>query len=234
MFESLLTSLSNNMMLSQAVLLPAELSVNQLLQHDGAALKTIAADSGCLVCIEVNDFTPLYVRLLDSGVSFSFDNAATADVIMRGSLTDFIALAKADNKANQLINSGIDMDGDTELSIRLTKVVQNLDIDWEALIQPLTGSMMAHHIGQRVRNLMKWHKSTGDSYQMAAKDYLEDEAQLVTPEPLLAEFADQVDELRLASDRLQARLDVLAAKRAIKSQQTRQQDGQCDSPADPS
>ena len=234
MFESLLTSLNSNMMLSQAVLVPLELSVNQLLHYDGAALKTIAADSGRLVCVEIDDFTPVYVRLLDNGVSFSFSNEAAADVIMRGSLVDFAALAKADNKANQLINSGIDMDGDTELSIRLTKVVQNLDIDWEALIQPLTGSLMAHQIGKGVRNLMKWRKSTSASYQMAAKDYLEDEAQLVTPEPLLAEFADQVDELRLASDRLQARLDVLAAKRAIKSQQTRQQDGQCDSPADPS
>ena len=234
MFESLLTSLNSNMMLPQAVLVPLELSVNQLLQHDGAALKTIAADSGRLVCVEIDDFTPVYVRLLDNGVSFSFSNEAAADVIMRGSLVDFAALAKADNKANQLINSGIDMDGDTELSIRLTKVVQNLDIDWEALIQPLTGSLMAHQIGKGVRNLMKWRKSTGASYQMAPKDYLEDEAQLVTPEPLLAEFADQVDELRFASDRLQARLNAVAAKRAANAQPTRQQEDHPDTPADPS
>lgn len=234
MFESLLTSLNSNMMLSQAILVPLELSANQLLHYDGAALKTIAADSGRLVCVEIDDFTPVYVRLLDNGVSFSFSNEAAADVIMRGSLVDFAALAKADNKANQLINSGIDMDGDTELSIRLTKVVQNLDIDWEALIQPLTGSLMAHQIGKGVRNLMKWRKSTGASYQMAAKDYLEDEAQLVTPEPLLAEFADQVDELRFASDRLQARLNAVAAERAANAQPTRQQEDQPDTPADPS
>lgn len=234
MFTSLLTSLNNHMMLSQAVLVPLELSVNQLLQYDGAALQTIAADSGRLIAVEIDHLTPVYIRLLDSGISFSLHNEAAADVIMRGSLADFAALAKADNKANQLINSGIDMDGDTELSIRLTKMVQSLDIDWEALIQPLAGSLMAHQIGKGVRSLMKWSQSTGASYQMASKDYLEDEAQLITPEPLLAEFADQVDELRLASDRLQARLNVITTQRAANAQTTRQQEDRPDAPADPS
>ena len=41
-------------------------------------------------------------------------------------------------KTHELINSDIDMDGDTELALYLTRTVQALDIDWEAAIQPLT------------------------------------------------------------------------------------------------
>jgi len=206
MLSSLLTQLVANPMLAQAALVPLETSVNSLLRHDPAAVRAIAAHAGRLVCIEVDAFPPLYVRLLDNGVAFSLSNDASADVIMRGSLADFKALARADNKANQLINSDIDMDGDTELSIALTKVVQQLDIDWEALIQPLTGGLLAHQLGKSVRGLFRWGKTTSATYAVAGKDYLEDEAQLVTPGPLLAGFASEVDELRLASDRLAARI----------------------------
>ena len=220
MFQSLISSLVNDAMLSQAILIPAETAVNQLLQHDGAALNAIAAESGRLVCVEVDTLTPVYVRLLDHGIGLSFSNEARPDVIMRGSIADFAALAKSDNKANQLINSGIDMDGDTELSITLTKVVQKLDIDWEAVIEPFTGSLLAHQIGKGVRGLMKWGKTTGATYSVAAKDYLEDEAQLVTPEPLLDEFANQIDDLRLATDRLQAGIDALIEQRNRQQQST--------------
>lgn len=209
MFVNLLNSLVSNSMLSQAVCVPAETAINHLLSHDPAALKAIQAQAGRLVCVEVDELTPVYIRLLDSGIALSLHNEARPDVIMRGSLPDFLSMANADNKANQLINSAIDMDGDTELSIALTKVAQQLDIDWEALIEPLTGGLVAHQLGKSVRGLIKWSHSTGSTYKVATKEYLEDEAQLVTPEPLLSEFADQIDQLRFASDRLQARLERL-------------------------
>lgn len=212
LLQALASQLANHATLSHSLLIPLEASVNQLLKQDPVALQHIAAEAGRLVCIKVNDIQPLYIRLLDQGVAFSFRNEARPDVIMRGSLADFKALARAGDKANQLINSAIDMDGDSELSIRLTRLVQQLDIDWEALIQPLTGSLLAHQLGKSVRGLFRWGKSSASTYRVAAKDYLEDEAQLVTPQPLLDQFADEVDELRFASDRLQARLDQLQAR----------------------
>lgn len=214
MLSSLLSNLAGNTMLSQAVCIPAETAVNHLISHDPGALKAIQAHAGRLVCIEVSDLTPLYIRLLDSGIELSLHNEAQPDVTMRGSLADFLSMAKADDKANQLINSAIDMDGDTELSIALTKIAQQLDIDWEALIEPATGSLIAHQVGKNVRNLIKWGHASGKTFQVATKDYLEDEVQLVTPEPLISEFADQVDQLRFSTDRLKARIDRLQQQRA--------------------
>lgn len=206
---SLITRLGNNPTLLQGVLVPLEASINQLLQQDPATLQVFADHAGRLLCVQIDGFSTVYLRLSNHGVSLSLHNEAQPDVTMSGRLSDFIALAKADDKANQLINSAIDMDGDTELSITLTKVLQQLDIDWEALIQPLTGSLLAHQLGKGFRGLMKWGRSTSTTYTVAAKEYLEDEAQVVTPEPQLSEFASQVDELRLATDRLQARITFL-------------------------
>jgi ubiquinone biosynthesis protein UbiJ len=195
----------------QAFCIPAEAAINHVLRYDPAALRQLGRSQGRLLAIVIDGAIPLRVRVLDNGISLSAGNnaEANADATLSGSLSDFLALAKADDKANTLINSAIDMDGDSEFAIGLTRVAQQLDIDWEAVIEPATGSLLAHQLGKGLRGLLKWGKSTGATYRVAVKDYLEDEAQLVTPKPLIAQFADDVDDLKLATDRLAARIERL-------------------------
>jgi ubiquinone biosynthesis protein UbiJ len=195
----------------QAFCIPAEAAINHVLRYDPAALRQLGRSQGRLLAIVIDGAIPLRVRVLDNGISLSAGNnaEANADATLSGSLSDFLALAKAGDKANTLINSAIDMDGDSEFAIGLTRVAQQLDIDWEAVIEPATGSLLAHQLGKGLRGLLKWGKSTGATYRVAVKDYLEDEAQLVTPKPLIAQFADDVDDLKLATDRLAARIERL-------------------------
>lgn len=193
----------------QALCVPAEAAVNHVLRYDPAALNALARSQGRLLALNIEGVSPLFVRILDNGIGLSFSNEAVADATLTGAVRDFLALARADDKANTLINSAIDMDGDSEFAIALTRVAQNLDIDWEALITPATGGLLAHQIGKGLRGLLNWGRTTGSTYKTAVKDYLEDEAQLVTPEPLIRQFADDVDDLKLATDRLAARIDRL-------------------------
>ena len=62
--------------------------------------------------------------------------------------------------------------------------------------------------------MLSWGKSTSATYRTAVKEYLEDEVEAVTPAPLMRHFADEVDELKLATDRLSARIDRLSARQA--------------------
>lgn len=193
----------------QALCVPAEAAVNHVLRYDPAALNALTRSQGRLLALNIEGVSPLFVRILDNGIGLSFSNEAVADATLTGAVRDFLALARADDKANTLINSAIDMDGDSEFAIALTRVAQNLDIDWEALITPATGGLLAHQIGKGLRGLLNWGRTTGSTYKTAVKEYLEDEAQLVTPEPLIRQFADDVDDLKLATDRLAARIDRL-------------------------
>ena len=202
--------------LLQAFCIPAEAAINHVLRYDPVALRQLGRSQGRLLAIVIDGAIPVRVRVLDNGISLSAGNnyeetsaEASADATLSGSLSDFLALARADDKANTLINSAIDMDGDSEFAIGLTRVAQQLDIDWEAVIEPATGSLLAHQLGKGLRGLLKWGKSTAATYRVAVKDYLEDEAQLVTPKQLIAQFADDVDDLKLATDRLAARIERL-------------------------
>lgn len=192
--------------LSQALCLPVEVLLNQVIKQDPAALLRLAKHEGRMMGIIITGMTQINVRITREGLNLSMTPDIDSDVVLRGSTADFIKLVQASDKANELINSNIDMDGDTELALSITRVVQTLDIDWEALIQPVTGGVLAHQIGKGVRGLFKWDKDTSQTYRRAGKEYLEDEVQLVTPAPLLDQFNADVDQLRLSADRLEARI----------------------------
>lgn len=200
-------------MLSQALCLPVEALLNQVLKQDSAALQRLAKHEGQMLGIVVTGMAQVNVRITRDGLNLSMTPDIVTDVVLSGSTADFIKLARATDKANELINSNIDMDGDTELALAVTRVVQNLDIDWESLIQPLTGGVLAHQIGKGLRGLLKWGKDTSNTYRRAGKEYLEDEVQLVAPAPLLDQFSADVDQLRLSADRLEARIARLENKK---------------------
>jgi len=192
--------------LGQALCLPAEALINRVLKQDPQAMSRLARQEGRLLSVDIETLGRFNVRVQRDGITLSTTADADAEVTLRGTTSDFIALARAEDKANSLINSAIDIDGDTELALTLTRTLQTLDIDWEALIQPLTGSLLAHQIGKGLRGLLRWSKDTGSTYRTAGKEYLEDEIRVVTPAPLLNNFARDVDTLRLATDRLEARI----------------------------
>jgi ubiquinone biosynthesis protein UbiJ len=192
--------------LTQALCLPVETLINRALREDPATLTRLAKQEGRLLAVEVSNLGRVNVRLLRDGIALSMTRDSDAEVVLSGTASDFLGLARADDKAHELINSQIDMQGDTELALFLTRTLDKLDIDWEAAIQPLTGSLLAHQVGKGIRGLLKWRTSTGNTYRTAAKEYLEDELNLVTPQPLLDRFAEETDQLRLRADRLAARI----------------------------
>lgn len=197
--------------LVQSLCLALESTINAVLRHDPALLQQMAQQNGRIVGIQVAGYLTVYLRLSDSGLGLipELSDDHQPDVLMIGTLSDFLQLAQAKDKANQLINSHIELQGDSELAIFLTQLMQTLDIDWEALISPLTGGLVAHQMGQTVRGFLRWGQQTWRTQRMAIKDFVEDEAQLVTPKPLLDDFATAVDDIRLATDRLSARIQQL-------------------------
>ena len=201
------------LMLSQALCLPWETALNFALRHDPATLVALAPHSGKLVCVRLQGFGDVHVRLLADGVSLSVSNEAAPDVILAGRSADFLPIALAGDKASALMASPVVMEGDTRLATALSHIASALDIDWEAMAAPLTGGLVAHQLGQGLRGLMQWGQQTSATMMKASSDYVQDEVQWVTSAPLLERFARDVDQLRLRADRLSARIERLEQAR---------------------
>lgn len=197
--------------LQQLAILPIEQSINHALRYAPSTLAALEPFQGQLLAVHINSLGSCYVRFIPEGLNISHENLAEPQASMSGSLSDFLLLAQAENKANSLINSAIEISGDSDLPIKLARIVETLDIDWEALISPATGGLLAHSIGKGFRFLSKLGQQQQHNLAINSKQYAEDERQWLAGQHDIEHFSAAVDSIKLATDRLQARLERLIA-----------------------
>lgn len=183
-----------------------ETSINKLLQYDPALLTALEKFIGKRIRIQSDDWLILVISIQAHGLQLSLRDEDPCDSTIFGSISELIAVALATDKADGLMNGDLDLSGNSALVLDLAKIVQQLDIDWEALISPVTGGILAHQIGKGFRSLVKWGRDSSQTLGTSSKEYLEDEIQLLVPKPLSEHFSQQVADLRLATDRAEARL----------------------------
>lgn len=200
--------------LTQALLIPAEHTLHHMLRHAPLTRRKLQAHQGRVMAMDVADYGRISVRFLPDGPELGLsqpqdDTAPDAEVTLRGSLNAFLTLARADDKVSVLMKSDIEIDGDTDFALSVTRILQAADMDWESFITPLTGGLLAHQIGRGVRRFLRWGERTSDTLQQAGRDYLQDESEVIAAPLLQQEFSHNVDQLRLACDRLEARISQL-------------------------
>ena len=147
------------------------------------------------------------VTIQANGFHLSLQDEELCDTSIFGSVTELLEVALASDKADALMNGNIDISGSSALVLDLAKIIQQMDIDWEAMLSPVTGGMVAHQIGKGLRSLVKWGKDSKKTLTASSKEYLEDEIQMLVPKPLAEHFSQQVADLRLATDRAEARFE---------------------------
>jgi ubiquinone biosynthesis protein UbiJ len=183
-----------------------ESSLNALLKHDPALLQALARFEGKRLRIQSDDWLILVVTIHAHGFHLSLCDEDECNTTIFGSIGELLTVALADDKADALMNGNVDISGSSALVLDLAKIVQQLDIDWEALISPLTGGLIAHEVGKGFRSLIQWGKDSSQTFTTNTKTYLEDE-QLIVSKPIAEDFSEQVSDLRLATDRAEARLE---------------------------
>lgn len=116
------------------------------------------------------------------------------------------------SKARSLFNDKIRMSGDIELGQQVKKLFDEIDIDWEGHLAHFTGDVVAHQIGSFIRKGMEFKKQLRTSMQLNVTEYLQEELRVVPSKNELDDFFDDVDELTLSVERLQARVNQLMSQ----------------------
>lgn len=132
------------------------------------------------------------------------------DTRLTGSPVALLRLLKDDSATPAKL--GVAITGSSALLQQLQQILQDLDIDWEAPLSRLVGDVPAHSIGNVLRSADAWlRQSLGDAPRAAA-EAISEEWQLTPPRAQFEAFADDLAELALATDRLEARLNILKQK----------------------
>ena len=176
-------------------------------QTHGNARSRLQALQGKLICLHIsNPDVQLYFLPTADQVRVTTRYAAAPDVTIHGSALGLMRLSASNDAGKAMLEHGIKIDGDKGLGNHFSQILREIDVDWEELLSRAVGDVVAHHLGQVVRNAQGWLNDSSHAMRLNTQEYLQEEARLVPADAEIRQYLDAVDTLRADTDRLEARL----------------------------
>lgn len=133
-----------------------------------------------------------------------------ADTIIHSSPIGLIRLSLLPtSKARSLFHDKVRMSGDIELGQQVKQLFDDLDIDWEGHLAQFTGDVVAHQIGSLFRKGLAFKNQFSNTMRQNMSEYLQEELRVLPTRDELDDFFQEIDELSLSVERLQAHINLL-------------------------
>ncbi|MGB0765090.1 MAG: ubiquinone biosynthesis accessory factor UbiJ, partial [Luminiphilus sp.] len=113
-----------------------------------------------------------------------------------------------------LINSDLEILGNTSPLLALQALVSRMQPDWEAPLVEALGDVAGHQLANLLRGIFRWGQASSKSLRRQLSEFILEEGQLSPPAAELEHFFEQVTALGLRVDRLESRLQRLARRLA--------------------
>jgi len=176
-------------------------------QTHGNARSRLQALQGKLICLHIsNPDVQLYFLPTADQVRVTTRYAAAPDVTIHGSALGLMRLSASNDAGKAMLEHGIKIDGDMGLGNHFSQILREIDVDWEELLSRAVGDVVAHHLGQVVRNAQGWLGDSSHAMRLNTQEYLQEEARVVPADAEIRQYLDAVDTLRADTARLEARL----------------------------
>lgn len=198
-------------MLRAALLAGAEHGINRVLRLDPTALPRLARLGGRI--IEIDCTAPawrLFLLADDEGLRLASSWGAEADCRLRAPATSLLRLAVSRDKTAVLHGPDVEIDGDSGLLMGLAEILQDLELDWEYEVSRWLGPVGAQLLGSSLRNPLHWVRENADTLRQDLADYLSEEARALVGQAEAQACFDELDDMKLTLDRLEARIERLA------------------------
>lgn len=198
-------------MLKKYSLKALQKAINQAMSLDDTMhAKLLALDGKVLEMVISPLNVHFFIQFLHGEMQLSDHYDGQADTIIHSNPIGLIRLSLLPpSKARSLFNDKIRMSGDIEFGQQVKKLFDEMDIDWEGHLAHFTGDVVAHQIGSFIRKGMEFKNQFGASMRQNIAEYLQEELRVIPSRNELEDFFNDVDELSLSTERLQARINQL-------------------------
>jgi ubiquinone biosynthesis accessory factor UbiJ len=159
----------------------------------------------------------LYFRVADGRVAIETRHEGVADASLAGTPLALLSMA-GPGAEERLRGSGIRISGDAEVAQRFRELLQHAQPDFEEELSRVVGDVAARQVANLARGIFDWGRKAADSLSVSVAEYLQEEGRDVPTRVELDEFLESVDQLRDATDRIEARLARLESRRSSKDQ----------------
>jgi ubiquinone biosynthesis protein UbiJ len=206
------TSFNIDPTLSTAAFSALEMALQKALQLDPATRHQLQAMYDQVFLFDCTE--PVFrVYFFPETLSFRqiYDGHVTAQ--LSGSGKAFLALARADDAAAELINNPeLNLRGDSRALVKLQEIIAQLDIDWEAPFITLFGDIIGHQLAEVIRAIHKQIRYSARSFHKQLADFLREESGWLPAREEISDFLQGVDNVSMRVDRASATLNLLRQK----------------------
>ena len=191
--------------LSTAALAGLEKLINTALRYDpGTRIAlTSLADQVLAIQVTAPAFT-VYLTPDEAGICLLGHWEGEVHTRLRGSLPALARLARSEQTT--FADSGVEVIGNTGLLVDLQRLLKNLDIDWEEALTEIVGDVVGHQGAEMLRSGARYTQDRAGEVKRLVSEFLTEELGTLPSKYELEGFYQDVDDLRLQADRLEARI----------------------------
>lgn len=200
-------------MLITGLLAGVETGLNRVLGLDGTALPRLQALSGKVIAVHCQSpALELFILPSGEGLQLAAQWHAPADCTLTAPAASLVRLALSRDKTAVLHRPEVSLDGDSAVLLQLAGILQDLELDWEYELSrwlgPVATTLLAGHLRSRV-NLAG---NGAASLRQNLADYLAEESRSLVGQREADVRFDELDQLKLSLDRLEARIERLSQR----------------------
>lgn len=195
--------------IQQVIFFVTERITRACLHLDPGTRSRLQALSGKCIRIHIKDSIPLvknetfrdgivvFVFPTAKGIELSADaTKAIADASLSLMAKDLLALVR--NKPTA--PDAVAIEGDHELLLAVLEIVKGFDIDWENAIAPVTGDVIAHHVGKNIRATEKWLSQSLKEAKRLAEEYMDEELPIARGSRQFKPIFDNMEKMKTAGE----------------------------------
>ena len=192
------------------------LLINQALSLDNQSQqRLLALSEQCLRLECTKPAVDVHIRIDSQGkIQLSETDETPVNAHLRGPLSSFMQLFADDDKASAMINSGLQLKGNSQLLLELAEVLQSIDLDWEYHLAQVIGDLPAHALGRISRQSTQWLSRTRPIFLRHLQEFVLEEAQLSPRPEELEQYIQQVQQLQQRTECLEAKIQRLQQGRS--------------------
>ena len=146
----------------------------------------------------------LFLLIKEDTIRVCADYKEQPDTWIRGSLFDLLKLG-LDKDGNQPATH-LEIIGDVHLGQRLQRLFAEVEFDWEELFAPAIGDIATHQLSEGVHATNRFVGRCMESLAFSSGEFLREELKITPTQQEIAYFINNVEKLRDAVERLDAKL----------------------------
>lgn len=194
-----------------------ERAFNQLIRLDPDSAANMQKLSGKQLEIEISEFPKALVFAFSDQVHVLVREKQAegyqVDCKIVLSLQSLQRLQDSSQITSLIKQGHLELEGELHVAQAFSQLIKELHIDWEEQLSKYTGDVFAHTVFSAGGAFLKHVRKTAESVALTLKDGAMEEKKLAAHPFAVEDFCQQVNDIRSATERLDARLKLLESQR---------------------